>query len=58
MRIDTTDNYVVDKDGLFDVGATLCTTLTRKAIDILKLHYKDELKSDWFGAVKDIKEYL
>ena len=40
IRIDTQDNYVVDKGGLFDVGAVLCTQLTRKSIDILKLHYR------------------
>lgn len=51
VRIETTDNYVVGKGGLFDIGSVLVTRLLRKNIDILKLHYRAELQ-EWLGAVK------
>ena len=57
MRIDTADNYLVGKGGLFDVGDMLCTALTRQKIEILKLHFRDELK-EWFPVIKEMKEIL
>ncbi|CAL6030188.1 Translation_initiation factor IF-2 [Hexamita inflata] len=57
IRIDTTTQYTVGKDGIFDVGAVLATQMTRKSIDILKTHFREELK-EWLQVVKDIKDFL
>ena len=58
MRIDTADNYLVGKDGIFDVNAVLCTRMMRKNIDVLKMHYRKELKEGWLPIIKEIMELL
>ena len=52
------DGGSAGRDGLFDVDDLLYTKVTRKSIDILKLHYRAELEGGWAQVVKLIKAEL
>eukprot|EP00702_Spironucleus_salmonicida_P003891 EST45182.1 Eukaryotic translation initiation factor 5B [Spironucleus salmonicida] len=59
VRIDTADNWIAGKDGIFDTGDRIYTKVTRKSIDIMKQHYRKELEEQKLAPViLEIKKQL